>query len=164
MGCAYCVFVLKCIGFACMFSFFLKYRSSYLVCFSFRLCLAHCDPWYTVILGSVLKILRGPRNVMTRSKYLVPCHHQENVFHLSTSVQPPWAHLNLSLSLFVFFAGNISLNTGPAVQNLYLWTLITHSVWDYVPALSDFVINKSIDLLGITEIRLIMRGIFADLS
>ena len=64
---------------------------------------------------------------------------------------PPRVQLDFEFSLLLLLAGDVSLNPGPGVRGLHLGTVNARSMRDKVPALSDLVACKSIDLLGITE-------------
>ena len=77
---------------------------------------------------------------------------------------PPRVKLNLDLSLLLLLAGDISLNHGPVAPNLRLGTVNARSMRDKTPALSDLVVSKGIDLLGITETWLTIRETFSDLA
>ena len=55
-------------------------------------------------------------------------------------------------------------NPGPGVHGLRLATVNARSMRDKVPALSDLVASKSIDLLGITETWLTMKETSTDLA
>ena len=77
---------------------------------------------------------------------------------------PPLVKLNLGLSLLLLIAGDVSLNLGPVVPNLRLGTVNARSMRDKAPALSDLVVSKSIDLLGITETWLTTRETSSDLA
>ena len=77
---------------------------------------------------------------------------------------PPRVKLNLSLSLVLLLAGNVSLNPGPVAPNLRLGTVNARSMRDKAPALSDLVIGKGINLLGITETWLTIRETSSDLA
>ena len=77
---------------------------------------------------------------------------------------PPRVKLNLGLSLLLLLAGDVSLNPGPVATNLHLETVNARSMRDKVPALSDHVVSKGIDLLGITETWLTTRETSGDLA
>ena len=76
----------------------------------------------------------------------------------------PRVKLNLGLSLLLLFAGDVSLNPGPVAPNLRLGTVNARSMRDKAPALSDLVVSKGIDLLGITETWLTIRETSSDLA
>ena len=77
---------------------------------------------------------------------------------------PPRVKLNLGLSLLLLLAGDVSLNPGPERPNLRLGTVNARSMRDKAPVLSDFVVSKGIDLLGITETWLTTRETPGDLA
>ena len=77
---------------------------------------------------------------------------------------PPRVKLNLGLSLLLLLAGDVSLNPGPVAPNLRLGTVNARSMRDKAPALSDLVVSKGIDLLGITETWLTIRETSSDLA
>ena len=77
---------------------------------------------------------------------------------------PPHVKLNLGFSLLMLLAGDVSLNPGPAAPNLRLGTVNARSMRDTAPALSDLVVSKGIDLLGITETWLTTRETSSDLA
>ena len=77
---------------------------------------------------------------------------------------PSRVKLNLGLSLFLLLVGDVSLNPGPVASNLLLGTVKARSMRDKAPALSDFVVSKGIDLLGIIEIWLTIRETSNDLA
>ena len=77
---------------------------------------------------------------------------------------PPRVKLNLVLSLLLLLAGDVSLNPGPVAPNLRLGTVNARSMRDKAPALSDLVVSKGIDLLGITETWLTIRKTSSDLA
>ena len=77
---------------------------------------------------------------------------------------PPRVKLNLGLSLLLLLAGDVSLNPGPVAPNLCLGTVNARSMRDEAPALSDLVVSKGIDLLGITETWLTIRETSSDLA
>ena len=64
---------------------------------------------------------------------------------------PSRVKLNLGVSLLLLLPGDVSLNPGPVAPNLRLGTVNARSMRDKAPALSDLVVSKGIDLLGITE-------------
>ena len=67
-------------------------------------------------------------------------------------MQPsPRVQLDFEFSSLLLLAADVSLNPGPGVRGLRFGTVNARSIWDKVPALSDLVASKSIDLLGITE-------------
>ena len=72
--------------------------------------------------------------------------------------------LNLGLSLLLLLAGDVSLSPGPVAPNIRLGTVNARSMRDKAPALSDLVVSKGIDLLGITETWLTIRGTSRDLA
>ena len=76
----------------------------------------------------------------------------------------PCVKLNLGLSLLLLLAGDVSLNPGPVAPNLRLGTVNAHSMRDKAPALSELVVSKGIDLLGITETWLTIRETSSDLA
>ena len=76
---------------------------------------------------------------------------------------PPRVKLNLGLSLLLLLAGDVSLNPSPAAPNLRLGTVNARPMRDKAPALSDLVVSKGIDLLGITETWLTIRETSSDL-
>ena len=75
---------------------------------------------------------------------------------------PPRVRLNLGLSQLLLLAGDASLNPGPVAPNLRLGTVNARSIRDKAPTLSDLLVSKSIDLLGITETGLTTREISSD--
>ena len=77
---------------------------------------------------------------------------------------PPRVKLNLGLSLLLLLVGDVSLNPGPVAPNLCLGTVNARSMRDKAPALSDLVVSKGIDLLGITETWLTIRKASSDLA
>ena len=77
---------------------------------------------------------------------------------------PPLAKLNLGLSLLLLLAGDVSLNPGPVAPNLRLGTVNARSMIDKAPALSDLVVSKGIDLLGITKTWLTIRETSSDVA
>ena len=77
---------------------------------------------------------------------------------------PPRVKLNLGLSLLLLLAGDVSLNPGPVRPNLRLASVNARSMRDKAPALSDLVVSKGIDLLGITETWLTTRESPGDLA
>ena len=77
---------------------------------------------------------------------------------------PPRVKLNLGLSLLLLLAGDVSLNPGPVAPNLRLGTVNARSMRDKAPDLSDLVVSKGIDLLGITETWLTTRETSSDLA
>ena len=75
-------------------------------------------------------------------------------YHIRANMRmrlPSRVKLGLSLFLILLLAGDVSLNPGPERPNLRLATINTRSMRDKAPALSDLVVSKDIDLLGITE-------------
>ena len=68
------------------------------------------------------------------------------------------------MSLLLLLAGDVSLNPGPERPNLRLGTVNARSMRDKAPVLSDFVVSKRIDLLGITETWLTTRETSGDLA
>ena len=56
------------------------------------------------------------------------------------------------------------MNPGPVAPNLRLGTVNARSMRDKAPALSDLVVSKGIDLLGITETWLTIRETSSDLA
>ena len=77
---------------------------------------------------------------------------------------PPRVKFNLGLSLLLLLAGDVSLNPGPVAPNLRLGTVNARSMRDKAPALSDLVVSKGINLLGITETWLTIRETSSDLA
>ena len=77
---------------------------------------------------------------------------------------PPRVKLNLGLSLLLLLAGEVSLTPGPVAPNRRLGTVNARSMRDKAPALSDLVVGKAIDLLGITETWLTIRETSSDLA
>ena len=77
---------------------------------------------------------------------------------------PPRFKLNLGLSLLLLLAGDVSLNPGPVAPNLRLGTVNARSMRDKAPALSDLVVSKGTDFLGITETWLTIRETSSDLA
>ena len=77
---------------------------------------------------------------------------------------PSRVKLNLGLSLLLLLAGDVSLNPCPVEPNLHLGTVDARSMTDKAPALSDLVVSKGIDLLGITETWLTIRETSSDLA
>ena len=77
---------------------------------------------------------------------------------------PPRVKLNFGLSLLLLLAGDVSLNPGLAAPNLRLRTVNTCSMRDKAPALSDLVVSKGFDLLGITETWLTTGETSSDLA
>ena len=75
---------------------------------------------------------------------------------------PPRVRLKFDMSLLLLLAGDVSLNPGPGMRGLRLGTVNVRSMRDKVPALSDFVTNNSMDLLGIAETWLTTRETSAD--
>ena len=76
----------------------------------------------------------------------------------------PRVKLNLGMSLLLLLAGDVSLNPGPVRPNLRLATINARSMRDKAPALSDLVVSKGIDLLGITETWLTTGETSGDLA
>ena len=76
----------------------------------------------------------------------------------------PRVKLNLGLPLLLLLAGDVSLNPGPVAPNLPLETVNARSTRDKASALSDLVVSKDIDLLGITETWLTIRETSTDLA
>ena len=77
---------------------------------------------------------------------------------------PPRVKLNLGFSLLLLLAGDVILHLGPIAPNLRLRTVNAHSMKDKALALSDLVVNKGIDLPGITETWLTTRETSGDLT
>ena len=77
---------------------------------------------------------------------------------------PPRVKLNLGLSPLLLLAVDVSFNPGLVVPNLHLVTVNAHSMRDKAPALSDLVVNKGTNLLGITETWLTTRETSSDVA
>ena len=131
----------------------------------------HCH-WHGGILAFASTIPPGSWCVTTatHSLYHVPFCHLWNHFHLFSFVAtekmqpPPRVQLVFDFSLLLLLAGDVSLNPGPGVCGFHLGTVNARAMQDKVPALSDLVPSKSIDLLGITETWLTMKETSADLA
>lgn len=111
-----------------------------------------------------------------------PCGHRPDSYQISRALSPslesvpslfycinrkkplPRVRLSLDVSLLLLLAGDISLNPGPVARNLRLGTVNARSMRDKSPVLSDFVVSKGVDLLGITETWLSTRETSADLA
>ena len=64
----------------------------------------------------------------------------------------------------MLLAGDVSLNPCPVAPNFHIGTVNGHSMRDKVPALSDLVVSKGIDLLGITDTWLTIKETSSDLA
>ena len=141
-----------------------------------------------VLLLSTLSILatalayRDPGFCITCPSRAVVCYHKDS-FEISRALSPsleripclylcanrrkrlpPRVKLNLGLSLLLLLAGDVSWNPCPVAPNLRLGTVNARSMRDKAPALSHLVVNKGIDLLGITETWLTIRETSSDLA
>ena len=63
----------------------------------------------------------------------------------------PRSKLGFRPSLLLLLAGDVAVNPGPVTRNLRIGTINTRSMRDKAPALSDLVVSKTLDILGITE-------------
>ena len=101
--------------------------------------------------------ISSPVTIIRANSVSFPLCEQENAL-------PPRVRLNLGLSLLLLLAGDVSLNPGPVAPNLHLRTVNARSMRDKASALSDLVVSKGIDLLGITETLLTIRETSSDLA
>ena len=77
---------------------------------------------------------------------------------------PPRLQLDLDFSWLLLLAGDVNLNLGPGVRGLCFGNVNARSMRDKAFALSDLVVSKGIDLLGITETWLTTKETSADLA
>ena len=65
---------------------------------------------------------------------------------------------------FTTLAGDVALNPGPVTHNMRIGTINARSMRDKAPALADYVLSKSLDLLTITETWLSTKETAASLA
>ena len=130
----------------------------------------HCH-WHGRILGFVSTVLTGSWFVTTEthSLYFVPFRHLWNQFHLFSFVATekcahhPGSSLILNFPCSFYFLNILVLILALVCVVSVLELVMPAPCGDKVPALSDLVASKSIDLLGITETWLTTKETSADL-
>ena len=128
--------------------------------------LAYCDPGFCIKCPSRAVVCYHKDSfvifrALSRSLERIPCLFLRANRRMRL---PPRIKLNLGLSLLLLLAGDGSLNPGPVAPNLRLGTVNARSIRDKAPVLSDLVVSKGIDLLGITETWLTIRKTSCDLA
>ena len=75
----------------------------------------------------------------------------------------PRVQLNFAAALLLLLSGDVSLNPGPT-RNLRLGTVNVRSIRDKGPVLSDLVVSRGLDVLGVTETWLTTSATQAELA